>query len=344
MADMWNNWEILATHCNCMAGLGEACSHVAAVMFYVECAVRIHSSKTVTDEKAYWMLPPALENVPYCPISDMDFKSPSTKKKELDQKIESIGKEDSLVKDLPVAHKKAKVIPRPSDTEIDSFFDKLSKNKYKPAILSIIPMYLEWYRPLPLTQDFPQVLSGLTDSETFHLNFSDLLKHCETVYSQLSITKEQSEAVEQETQKQSDSRSWFQFKPGRISGSIMQSCCHTDPDLPSQALIKWICYPKSFWFSARATQCGCDHEKHTLKSYKDIMSKTHINFILKESWFVISTDHPFVGVSPDGIAKCDCCGEGCVEMKCPFCINDTVIEEGINKRGFCLTKNDLGQT
>ena len=57
-------------------------------------------------------------------------------------------------------------------------------------------MYLERYRPLPLTQNFPQVLSELTDSETFHLNFSDLLKHCETVYSQLSITKEQSEAVE----------------------------------------------------------------------------------------------------------------------------------------------------
>ena len=93
--------KTLATHCNCMAGLGEACSHVAAVMFYVECAVRIRNSKTVTDEKAYWMLPPALENVPYCPISDMDFKSPSTKKKELDQKIESIGKEESQVKDLP---------------------------------------------------------------------------------------------------------------------------------------------------------------------------------------------------------------------------------------------------
>ena len=44
-----------------MAGLGEACSHVAAVMFYVECAVRIRNSKTVADEKAYWMLPPALE-------------------------------------------------------------------------------------------------------------------------------------------------------------------------------------------------------------------------------------------------------------------------------------------
>ena len=32
-------------------------------------------------------------------------------------------------------------------------------------------MYSERYHPLPLTQDFPQVLSELTDSETFHLNF-----------------------------------------------------------------------------------------------------------------------------------------------------------------------------
>ena len=64
-------------------------------------------------------------------------------------------------------------------------------------------MYSERYLPLPLTQDFPQVLSELTDSETFHLNFSDLSKHCETIYSLLSVTKEQSEAVKQETRKQS---------------------------------------------------------------------------------------------------------------------------------------------
>ena len=73
------------------------------------------------------------------------------------------------------------------------------------------------------------------------------------------------------------------------------------------------------------------------------MSKKHTNFILKESGFVISADHPFIGVSPDCIAKCDCCGQGCVEIICPFG-KDTVIEEGLNIKGFCFTKNDLGQT
>ena len=44
------------------------------------------------------------------------------------------------------------------------------------------------------------------------------------------------------------------------------------------------------------------------------------------------------------VLQSDCCGEGCVEVKCSFCIKDAVIEEGFNKKGFCLTKNDLGQT
>ena len=39
---------------------------------------------------------------------------------------------------------------------------------------------------------------------------------------------------------------------------------------------------------------------------------------LKSSDFVISSDYPFLGASPDGLVSCDCCGEGLVEIKCPF--------------------------
>ena len=61
----------MAAHCNCMAGLGEACSHVASLMFYIDAAVRIRDSKTVTQEKLYWILPSALDKVDYVPVSDM---------------------------------------------------------------------------------------------------------------------------------------------------------------------------------------------------------------------------------------------------------------------------------
>ncbi|XP_077863509.1 uncharacterized protein LOC144347299 [Saccoglossus kowalevskii] len=78
------NGSVLCAHCNCMAGLGETCTHVAAVLFAVEATVRIRDSKTVTDEKAYWLLPSSLKSVTYKNMNDIDFTSAKTKKKQLD--------------------------------------------------------------------------------------------------------------------------------------------------------------------------------------------------------------------------------------------------------------------
>ena len=36
-----------------MAGLGEACTHVAALLFAIEATVKVRDSKMVTEEKAY---------------------------------------------------------------------------------------------------------------------------------------------------------------------------------------------------------------------------------------------------------------------------------------------------
>ena len=47
------NGKILSAHCKCMAGLDEACSHIAATLFWIDTTVRIRDSKTVTEEKAY---------------------------------------------------------------------------------------------------------------------------------------------------------------------------------------------------------------------------------------------------------------------------------------------------
>ena len=39
--------KILAAHCDCVAGLGETCSHVASLLFAIESGVRIRDSMTV---------------------------------------------------------------------------------------------------------------------------------------------------------------------------------------------------------------------------------------------------------------------------------------------------------
>lgn len=49
--------EIKAASCTCMAGLAESCTHVASALFWIEIKMIMHQSKTVTDEKAYWLVP-----------------------------------------------------------------------------------------------------------------------------------------------------------------------------------------------------------------------------------------------------------------------------------------------
>ena len=34
----------------------------------------------------------------------------------------------------------------------------------------------------------------------------------------------------------------------------------------------------------------------------------------------IDVARPYIGVSPDGIISCKCCGNGLLEIKCPHCI------------------------
>ena len=101
-------------------------------------------------------------------------------------------------------------------------------------------------------------MSEHVDNETFTLTFAELLKHCETV---------KLEAVEKVTRQQSASQNWSRFKTWRISDPLMKSCCHTNPDLPSQSLIKRIFFPTSCKFSSAATKWGCDHEKIAIKHY-----------------------------------------------------------------------------
>ena len=51
-----------------MAGLGESCSLVASLLWAVEAGVRLRDSMTVTPKKAYWVLPPSVNDVPYSPL------------------------------------------------------------------------------------------------------------------------------------------------------------------------------------------------------------------------------------------------------------------------------------
>ncbi|XP_049520315.1 uncharacterized protein LOC125944158 [Dermacentor silvarum] len=73
--------SIITAHCTCMAGAGEACSHVGATLFAVETAVRIRDSATCTDKSNVW-LPAHSPMTEFKRLQDIDFSSSKAKKKE----------------------------------------------------------------------------------------------------------------------------------------------------------------------------------------------------------------------------------------------------------------------
>ena len=110
---------VICAHCDCMAGLGEACCHIAAILFTLEANVQARKSMSCTSLPCSW-LPPTFKSVPFAPISDIDFTDPEKRLK---------GSGSTPVSDTPlgnVSRGAQSTNLSPSVGELDNFFTKLS--------------------------------------------------------------------------------------------------------------------------------------------------------------------------------------------------------------------------
>ena len=71
---------IHCAYCTCMAGLGEACSHIAALLFMLESNTQHKRMLSCTSLPCSW-LPPSFQNVEYAEIANIDFTTPQIKRK-----------------------------------------------------------------------------------------------------------------------------------------------------------------------------------------------------------------------------------------------------------------------
>ena len=163
----------------------------------------------------------------------------------------------------------------------------------------------------PTLSDLYEVSNHLYEVSNLKLGYYDLLKVAENTI--ISVSSEQSKAVEFKTRDQFNSKLWFRMRTGRVTASKFKSVCCTDPASPSLSLIMSICHPEVFRFQTAATSWGCQHEKVALDQYKQQMA--HTNFQVFPSGLFISVQYPFLGASLDRVVSCSCCGKGICEVK-----------------------------
>ena len=244
-----------------MAGLAETCSHVGAVLHWVETAVRVHNETPCTSKENKWLMPTPVKDIPYL---ELYFTTPKHQSTKLTCITNTTGNTPT--------HNKVKIVP-PSHTEKQECFRKIAQEqKRRPIILSVIQPYNNNF--ILSSDHLPKLLQDLYQPAYLESDYTELLKLAESYLDDV-VTPAMIDHLAQLTCKQSNSREWFKHRAGQITASRFRQVLHTHCHQPSLSLLKSICYPEIHRFSTKATTWGCEHEKDALSAYKAKMSASH---------------------------------------------------------------------
>ena len=297
---------------------------------------RVKDQLSCTQVKCNWIVPKFSKDIEYLPIASINFASSRKLKTEIDKKVTNINQNQPLEMKRPNATK-YKPIEEPTKEDLSAFYAALSKCKSKPVALSLINDHCDSF-----VMKSHEILKipDLFQETYMKLSYPELLQKCyETT---INITEEEIKQIEKDTMSQSQGAAFFVHRAGRIGASKSKAACHTDPSLPSQSLIKAICYPQLFQFTSKATSHGCAHEASAIHAYESNMAMKHRNFKVTKCGLLVNAELPFLHATCDFYCSCDCCGQGCGEVKCPYCLEGFNFESYVTKKVPCLEKDNNG--
>lgn len=170
--------KVVVAHCTCMAGLGEACSHIGAILFYIQVAVKHRDSLTCTDGENSW-LPAYCKKLTCVPLSEVDFTSATTKKRRIDEGQASTTQVVRRPRPAPV---------RPSDEQWENFLDDALAANIQPAFLSLVDGYADAYVPTAAKCKSALLCSLFKDCAV--PSWNEVLEECDNLASNIRVDPE----------------------------------------------------------------------------------------------------------------------------------------------------------
>ena len=140
-----NDGTVLSGHCMCMAGLGECCTHIATILFYIEVWKRVTETPSCTQQQCAWIIPSGSTcNIKYEQVEDINFKSVSRLRKDLETQISKECANSSSADPIDLVAAPASAPSTnisPTKDELEKHFENLSKHKPVASILSLDEIY-----------------------------------------------------------------------------------------------------------------------------------------------------------------------------------------------------------
>lgn len=292
--------EVQTSHCDCVAGLGEVCSHVGALLFYTASIENV----SCTSQQCLW-----------------NKKNPKTIANK---------KMSELFNQPPSNSIDTANITQTQEVEIPSFLNRIYEKGHISVVMKIVePMASQIsnkQESLVVDVEYEESFGHIFISRLFNTShkeadLNDLVTFGDKI--QLKMDPSEIAKVEVETRSQSSNSLWFKLRIGRVTASVFKDVCRTSIAHPSKTLLKKMCFPDTEPLKVRSLEYGRKTEIEALRKIKSQYKKQHANLEIQKVGLIVMENNTFYAASPDAIWTCNCHGKFCVEIKCPFRIKDS---------------------
>lgn len=134
---------------------------------------------------------------------------------------------------------------------------------------------------------------------------------------------EEVSSLEAATREQASSELWKQHRHGRITASKAH---HVWNRMKSQdacdSLVSSITGKTFVNPNLPALKYGRVNEQFAVAAYTSSQKASHSNLKVTQCGLFVLQDHIFAAATPDRLVSCSCCGDGLLEVKCPFSAAD----------------------
>lgn len=251
--------------------------------------------------------------------------------------------------------------PPPASTPHDQqrLLDGLSSLNSKIVGLSLFRQYTDPFisTQKPRNTNMPHPLPGLFKQEYINLAGPNLQEKCDETFKSMQLTQEERGLVEKNTRAQAASSFWHEQRVGRLTASSAHTAIRANINSPPKSLVTSVCSTAvNRPLNVPSINWGREHEAQAFNVYSAFMTKTNIDAVpsgqiyydkqslnhgvanTSRSGLLIDSERPYLGASPDGKVSCQCCGEGVVEIKCPFSLRDKPLREALEENKFYINK------
>lgn len=313
--------------------LGESCSHVAAILFKIEAAVRLgYTTRACTDEACKWNRS-FTQKVKPSTIADIKLyreeiiKSSPADNTDLGMDCVNNCADNDLI-----------------TPERETFIQQLASAGLNrpPVCLSLFDSTCFLFKSrLPISTVtepcLPKTLRSLYDINLYACTDEELQTACDNT--DIVISASEVDLVERCTVEQSNSTTWFEQRAGRVTASSAYRILHSNLQSGCRSLVLSITNEVPCTLNVPAINYGKENEPRALSLFEQQLTDLHPGGILVRTGFRICSDHPWLGASLDSMLTCPCHGTVVTEVKCPFRFRDSSVSEMLETKGCCLLDN-----